>query len=99
MTAAAGSTSGPAPGSTSGPAPGSTSGPAPGPASGPAPGPFDQPAGEQAQAPTHLVLRNTRAEHSLWPAHTPAPEGWLVVHGPASYEECAAAIECAAVAA
>ncbi|MFM9371357.1 MbtH family NRPS accessory protein [Streptomyces sp. Da 82-17] len=51
-------------------------------------GPFDAPSDEQAQASTHLVLRNTRAEHSLWPAHTPAPAGWRPVHGPAPYEEC-----------
>ncbi|MDI3385099.1 MbtH family NRPS accessory protein [Streptomyces sp. B-S-A8] len=63
------------------------------------PGPFDQPTGERGQAPTHLVLRNMRAEHSLWPAHTPGPEGWRVTHGPAPYEECAAHIEGAAATA
>ena len=61
-----------------------------------APGPFDRPAGEQAHHPTHMVLRNNRDEHSLWPAHIPAPEGWHLVHGPAPYEQCTAHLEAGA---
>ncbi|MFC7302952.1 MbtH family NRPS accessory protein [Streptomyces monticola] len=71
-------------------------------AAGPAPGPFDPPAATDAgtaghdRAATHLVLRNDRAEHSLWPAHLETPGGWRQVRGPSSYEECAAHIERAA---
>jgi uncharacterized protein YbdZ (MbtH family) len=62
-------------------------------AAGPAPGPFDPPAAAHAEAPTHLVLENTRTERSLWPAHTAAPDGWHAAHGPAPYEECTAHLE------
>jgi pyochelin biosynthesis protein PchC len=40
-------------------------------------------------AVTSLVLVNRRGEHSLWPAATPVPPGWTIVHA-AARDECLA---------
>ncbi|GAB3214027.1 mycobactin NRPS accessory protein MbtH [Marinactinospora endophytica] len=39
---------------------------------------------------TFLVLVNHEEQHSLWPEFAEVPEGWTVVHGPASRDEALA---------
>lgn len=46
--------------------------------------PFDIPDAD------YTVLRNQQRQHSLWPAVIAVPEGWTVVHGPASRAACLA---------
>lgn len=36
------------------------------------------------------ILRNDEDQHSLWPAFSPVPDGWSVVHGPGPREDCLA---------
>lgn len=42
---------------------------------------------------SYLVLRNERAEHSLWPVGIDVPEGWNVVHDEDSRDACLTHIE------
>jgi MbtH protein len=42
---------------------------------------------------SYLVLRNDRAEYSLWPDGITVPDGWTVVHDRDSREACLAYIE------
>jgi MbtH protein len=35
-----------------------------------------------------LVLTNRENQHSLWPEGMNVPDGWTVVHGPASRDLC-----------
>jgi MbtH protein len=35
-----------------------------------------------------LVLINEEGQHSLWPAHLGAPDGWRTVYGPAARSAC-----------
>jgi MbtH protein len=44
--------------------------------------PFDAPDG------IFTVLVNDEDQHSLWPDFAEVPEGWRIVHGPASKDEC-----------
>lgn len=44
--------------------------------------PFDVPDTE------YTVLRNPLGQHSLWLAELAEPDGWVVLHGPASRSEC-----------
>ncbi|MFR9728397.1 MbtH family protein [Saccharopolyspora sp. MS10] len=44
--------------------------------------PFDD------ESASFAVLRNDRAQHSLWPGALPGPDGWHQVFGPASRAEC-----------
>ncbi|MBM7790003.1 MbtH family protein [Tenggerimyces flavus] len=37
---------------------------------------------------SYHVLRNTEGQHSLWPAAIDVPEGWQIVHGAASRQDC-----------
>ncbi|EHK89315.1 MbtH family protein [Saccharomonospora azurea] len=37
---------------------------------------------------TFMVLVNSEQQHSLWPEHIPVPEGWTVVFGAASRQDC-----------
>jgi len=39
---------------------------------------------------TFRVLVNERGQHSLWPAATDLPRGWVTVFGPDSRAECLA---------
>jgi MbtH protein len=41
----------------------------------------------------YLVLANPRAEHSLWPATIPVPDGWTAVHGPGQRAACVRYVE------
>jgi MbtH protein len=38
----------------------------------------------------YVVLRNSRNQHSLWPAAMAVPDGWGVVCGPGPREDCLA---------
>ncbi|MCB5177988.1 MbtH family protein [Streptomyces antimicrobicus] len=49
--------------------------------------PFDDP------RHTFTVLTNDEDQHSLWPAHLPAPAGWQQAHAPADRATCLAWIE------
>ncbi|CAL9309833.1 MULTISPECIES: MbtH family protein [unclassified Streptomyces] len=42
---------------------------------------------------TYVVLRNDRAEHSLWPVGIEVPDGWTVVHEEDSRASCLTWIE------
>ncbi|UQW99661.1 MbtH family protein [Streptomyces sp. RerS4] len=42
---------------------------------------------------SYLVLRNERAEHSIWPMGIDVPAGWDVVHDEDSRDACLAYIE------
>ena len=44
---------------------------------------------EEPDADYH-VLRNDEDQHSLWPAIAAVPDGWAVVHGPGSRDDCLA---------
>ncbi|WP_431045578.1 MbtH family protein [Streptomyces sp. P1-3] len=44
--------------------------------------PFENPDG------SYLVLVNDEGQHSLWPSFADVPEGWRVVLGPTSRQEC-----------
>ncbi|MEU8887882.1 MbtH family NRPS accessory protein [Streptomyces sp. NPDC048442] len=55
--------------------------------------PFDAPEAETANEPTHLLLRNGRGAHSLWPVFRQVPDGWETVHGPAPYGQCVAHLQ------
>ncbi|MEW2620483.1 MbtH family protein [Streptomyces sp. NPDC048106] len=44
--------------------------------------PFDRADG------SYVVLRNARAEYSLWPAGIAVPDGWEVVHAEDSRQAC-----------
>lgn len=41
----------------------------------------------------YVVLRNDRAEHSLWPVGIDVPDGWRVVHEEDSRASCLTWIE------
>ena len=49
--------------------------------------PFDDETGE------FVALVNEERQYSLWPTFAPVPDGWKVVHGPATRAEVLAAIE------
>jgi MbtH protein len=36
----------------------------------------------------YLVLVNDENQHSLWPAFSPVPAGWKVVHGEDTHKGC-----------
>jgi len=40
-----------------------------------------------------LVLVNDEGQHSLWPAFAEVPDGWRVVHGVTTRQECLAYVE------
>jgi MbtH protein len=42
---------------------------------------------------TFYALVNDEGQYSLWPTFVPVPDGWTVVHGPASRQECLDHIE------
>jgi MbtH protein len=44
--------------------------------------PFDDPDG------SFFVLVNQEDQHSIWPARTPVPDGWRVVHGETDRQSC-----------
>jgi uncharacterized protein YbdZ (MbtH family) len=52
------------------------------------PSPFDAPEADPDSGAGHLVLRNARGAHCLWPVFREVPEGWRAVHGPAPYGQC-----------
>jgi MbtH protein len=41
----------------------------------------------------YLVLVNAKNEHSLWPDSMVVPEGWRIVHGTESRQNCLAYVE------
>lgn len=51
------------------------------------PNPFEDPDAN------YLVLVNDENQHSLWPAFIDVPDGWQVVFGEASRDECLEYIE------
>ncbi|MEU3530865.1 MbtH family protein [Streptomyces murinus] len=42
---------------------------------------------------SHVVLRNSFTEYSLWPVGSTVPDGWEVVHGEDSRQACLSYIE------
>jgi len=36
----------------------------------------------------YVVLVNDEQGHSLWPASIAVPQGWTLVHGPATRDDC-----------
>ncbi|WP_405690174.1 MbtH family protein [Streptomyces sp. NBC_00057] len=42
---------------------------------------------------SYLVLRNDRAEYSLWPVGIAVPDGWNTIHDEDSRDACLAYIE------
>jgi MbtH protein len=54
---------------------------------GPVPNPFEDPDA------TYLVLVNDEGQHSLWPVFIDVPEGWTMVFGEASRDDCLEYIE------
>ena len=49
--------------------------------------PFENPDG------SYFVLVNDEIQHSLWPTFIDVPEGWRVVFGEATRDECLAYVE------
>lgn len=49
--------------------------------------PFDEESGH------YLLLRNNKAQMSLWPTFLPIPDGWSAIYGPAERAACLKALE------
>jgi MbtH protein len=45
------------------------------------------------QDASFVVLVNNKGQHSLWPAFTEVPDGWMIIFGEAGHRDCLDFIE------